>query len=100
MTQMKVTVSLRPEQSKGARKRRVRQGFIPGSLYGKGVAPRSIEVAAKSISDLLLSDSKLETELDLEIEGESGITKVVVDDLTRDSISRNYVNIGLKIIGP
>jgi len=94
---IKVTASPRPKQSKGALAQRLRFGFVPGSVYGKGAVAQSIEVPAKAISALLLADPALKSTFELDIAGEAPLT-VVVDNLTRTSISRDYVNIGLKIV--
>ena len=93
-----VTATPRPKQSKGALAQRQRYGFVPGSVYGKGVESQSIEVSAKSISQLLLADPALKATFELEIAGAKEPLTVVVDNLTRTSITRDYVNIGLKIV--
>ena len=95
---IKVTATPRLKQSKGALAQRMRYGFVPGSVYGKGVVSQSIEVPAKAISELLLADPALKSPFKLEIAGAKEPLTVVVDNLTRTSITRDYVNIGLKIV--
>jgi large subunit ribosomal protein L25 len=92
---MNITVTKRGSQSKGERKKRLRQGFVPGSIYGKGLTPVTIEVPVKAIADVLMAASGLNTVIDLTIEGNSKKHTVLVDNLTRDPITRGFINVGL-----
>ena len=47
---MNITATKRAPQTKGERKKRIRQGFIPGSVYGKGLEPMDLEVSSTSIA--------------------------------------------------
>jgi ribosomal protein L25 (general stress protein Ctc) len=82
---IKVTATPRPKQSKGALAQRMRYGFVPGSVYGKGLESQSIEVSAKAISELLLADPSLKGTFELEVAGAAAPLTVVVDNLTRTS---------------
>jgi ribosomal protein L25 (general stress protein Ctc) len=39
---MNITATKREGQTKGERKKRLRQGFIPAAIYGKGLTPLSV----------------------------------------------------------
>jgi large subunit ribosomal protein L25 len=92
---MDITVNPRPTQSKGVRNRRLREGYVPGSMYGRTLKPMNVEVPARTISEILLSDAGLNTVLKVSVEGHARTHTVVVDNLERDPITRGYINIGL-----
>ncbi len=91
---MNITVTKREITSKGARKTRLRQGFVPGAIYGKGLEPLLIEVPSKAIADALLAETGLNTMIDLTIQGDSKKHKVIIDNLERDPITRDFRNVG------
>ena len=91
---MNITVTKRTAQSKGARKARLKQGLIPGAIYGKGVEPVLVEVPARAVADVLLTDTALNTVLDMTITGETGTHSVLIDNLERDRISRGFLHVG------
>ena len=91
---MNITVNKRLAQSKGARKARLKQGYVPGAIYGKGVEPVLIEVPARAVADVLLTATALNTVLDLKIEGESGKHSVLIDNLERDRLTRGFIHVG------
>src|SRR3569833_2306548 len=92
---MNITVNRREKQTKGERKRRIRQGFIPGAVYGRNIKPFLVEVPARAIADALLSEGGLNTVVELTIAGESHKHQVLFDDLVRDSITRDFIHVGL-----
>ncbi len=89
---MNITATKRGPQTKGERKQRIRQGFIPGSVYGKGLEPMDVEVPARSISAILSAETGLNTIIDLAVAGESH--SVLVDRLERNPITRSFLAIG------
>ena len=89
---MNITANQRGPQTKGERKKRIRQGFIPGSIYGKGLAPLDVEVQSKSIAAILSAETGLNTVIDLAVAGSSH--SVIVDRLERNPITRNFIAIG------
>lgn len=90
---MNITVARRGSLSKGERKQKLRQGRVPGVIYGKGLEPINIEVPAQAISQILLSESGMNTVIDLTLDGAAHT--VVVDNLVRNSITRSFEHIGL-----
>ncbi|MCW3058466.1 MAG: ribosomal rRNA E-loop binding protein Ctc/L25/TL5 [Capsulimonas sp.] len=92
---MNITAAKRGSLSKGERKLRLRQGRVPGVIYGKGLEPVNIDVPAKAISQILLSESGMNTVIDLTVEGDAKTLTVVVDNLVRNPISRSFEHIGL-----
>ena len=91
---MNITATRRGHQSKGERKQRIRQGYVPGSIYGKGLEPVPVEVQAKAIADVLTADTGLNTLIDLTIQGERVPHTVIVDKLDRDPITRGFQAVG------
>ena len=93
---MDITVLPRPRRTKGERKTRLRQGFVPGAIYGRSLEPTLVEVSSRAVADVLLADTGLNTILSLTIQGEAGGLKrsVLIDNLERDPITRGFLNIG------
>ena len=91
---MNITAIKRGSQTKGERKQRMRQGFIPGSIYGKGLEPVSVEVSTKSIAEVLTAETGLNTIIDLTIQGDAKPHTVLVDNLERNPITRSFVSVG------
>jgi large subunit ribosomal protein L25 len=91
---MNITVTKREALTKGQRKQRLRQGLIPGSVYGRGLEPLSVEVPAKSVADVLLAESGMNTIINLKIEGDSKAHTVLMDSLERDPLTRGFRNVG------
>ncbi len=91
---MNITATKREGQTKGERKKRLRQGFVPGAVYGKGLTPLPIEVSAKSVADVLLAESGMNTVIDLTITGDAAPHSVLIDNLERDPITRGFLNVG------
>jgi large subunit ribosomal protein L25 len=91
---MNITASKRATQTKGERKQRIRQGFIPGSIYGKGLEPVNIEVPAKAIAEVLTAASGLNTIVDLTVTGSKKKHSVMVDNLERHPITRSFLSVG------
>ncbi len=91
---MNITATKRGPQTKGERKQRIRQGFIPGSIYGKGVEPMDVEVPSKAIAAILSAETGLNTVIDLTVSGDAATHSVVVDRLERSPITRNFLAIG------
>ena len=91
---MNITALKRGPQTKGERKQRIRQGFIPGSIYGKGLEPVDVEVPSRSIAAILSAESGLNTVIDLTITGDAQTHSVLVDRLERNPITRNFIAVG------
>lgn len=91
---MNITATKRGPQSKGERKKRLKQGLIPGAIYGKGLEPVNIEVPARAIAAVLTAKSGLNTIIDLTIQGEAKKHSVMVDNLERDAITRSFQAVG------
>jgi len=90
---MNITAIKRGPQTKGERKVRMRQGFIPGSIYGKGLEPVNVEINTRAIAQVLTAETGLNTVIDLTVEGDLP-RSVVVDHLERNPITRSFVSVG------
>ena len=91
---MNITVLKRGPQTKGERKQRVKLGYVPGSIYGKGLTPLDVEVPTRAIAQVLNTDTGLNTVLALTIEGEGETHSVLVDNLARNPITRAFESVG------
>ncbi|MBV9852746.1 MAG: 50S ribosomal protein L25 [Armatimonadetes bacterium] len=91
---MDITVTPRPRRTKGERKRRLRQGLVPGAIYGRGLEPALVEVPAKAIADVLLAESGMNTVINLTVQGDRAQHTVLIDNLERDPITRGFLNVG------
>ena len=91
---MNITATKRAPQTKGERKKRIRQGFIPGSVYGKGLEPMDVEVSSKSIAAILSAETGLNTIIDLAVDGDAQSHSVLVDRLERNPLTRGFLAIG------
>ena len=91
---MDITVTPRPKRTKGERSRRLRQGFVPGAIYGRGVEPALVEVPAKAIAQVLQAETGLNTIINLTVQGDAKKHTVLIDNLERDRITRGFLNVG------
>ncbi len=91
---MNISATKRGTQTKSERKKRLRQGFVPGAVYGKGLEPLVIEVPARAVADVLSAESGLNTVINLTIEGDSKKHSVLIDNLSRDPLTRGFKNVG------
>lgn len=91
---MNITVTKRMSQTKGERRQRLRQGFVPGAVYGKGVEPFLVEVSSRSIASVLMAETGLNTMIDLAIDGEKKTHSVLIDNLERDPLTRGFISVG------
>lgn len=91
---MKITATKREALTKGQRKQRLRQGFVPASIYGRGLEPVSVEVSSRTVADVLLAASGLNTVLTLTVEGDPKPHTVLIDSLERDPLTRGFRNVG------
>lgn len=91
---MDITATKRGAQTKGERKTRLKQGYVPAAIYGKGLDPVSIEVSAKSVANVLLAESGMNTIIGLNVTGDKHKHTVMIDNLERDPITRAFRNVG------
>jgi len=91
---MNITVTKRSPQSKGERKKSMKLGLIPGSVYGKGLEPVSVDVPARALVAVLTAGTGMNTIINLTIEGDKGKHSVMLDNLERNPITRGFVSVG------
>lgn len=91
---MNITVTKRSPQSKGERKKSMKMGLIPGSVYGKGLEPVSVDVPARALVAVLTAGTGMNTIIDLTIAGDKGKHSVMLDNLERNPITRGFVSVG------
>ncbi len=91
---MNITATKRGPQTKGQRKQRLRQGFIPGAVYGRGLEPVNIEVPARAVAQVLTAETGMNTVIALTIQGDAKPHTVIVDKLDRNPITRSFQAVG------
>lgn len=91
---MQMTVTKRAKQTKAERSKRLRQGFVPGAVYGKGLEPFLVEVSARGIADVLIAETGMNTMIDLSVDGDTATHSVLIDNLERNPVTRGFISVG------
>ncbi len=85
MAEVKLKADKRNDSGKGSARRTRAAGRVPGVVYGRGMDPIAISVDRREFVTALLSDSGMNTLLDLEIDG-GGTTLALTRELQRDPV--------------
>lgn len=84
MAEVRLQAKVRSDSGKGSARRTRASGRVPGVVYGRGMDPVSISVDRREFVTALLSDSGMNTLLDLEIDGDT--TLALTKELQRDPV--------------
>ncbi|HEV2757474.1 MAG TPA: 50S ribosomal protein L25/general stress protein Ctc [Actinomycetota bacterium] len=84
MAEVRLKADKRPDSGKGSARRTRAAGRVPGVVYGRGMDPVAISVDRREFVTALLSDSGMNTLLDLEIDGDT--TLALTKELQRDPV--------------
>ncbi len=84
MAEVRLKATVRGEAGKGSARRTRAAGRVPGVVYGRGMDPVSISVDRREFVTALLSDSGMNTLLDIEIDGDT--TLALTKELQRDPV--------------
>ncbi|MFN2587467.1 MAG: 50S ribosomal protein L25/general stress protein Ctc [Actinomycetota bacterium] len=84
MAEVRLKADRRGDAGKGSARRTRAAGRVPGVVYGRGMEPVAISVDRREFVTALLSDTGLNTLLDLEIEGDT--TLALTKELQRDPV--------------
>ncbi|HEX2196281.1 MAG TPA: 50S ribosomal protein L25/general stress protein Ctc [Actinomycetota bacterium] len=84
MAEVRLKADRRGDSGKGSARRTRAAGRVPGVVYGRGMDPIAISVDRREFVTALLSDSGMNTLLDLEIEGDT--TLALTRELQRDPV--------------
>ncbi len=84
MAEVRLKANKRGDSGKGSARRTRAAGRVPGVVYGRGMDPVSISVDRREFVTALLSDSGMNTLLDLEIDGDT--TLALTKELQRDPV--------------
>ncbi|MGH2736579.1 MAG: 50S ribosomal protein L25 [Actinomycetota bacterium] len=84
MAEVKVAAVERERTGKGPARQARRDGKVPGTLYGHGKAPLSIQVDRRELITAFHTDAGMNVLLDLQIDGRS--TLAIARDLQRDPV--------------
>ncbi|HYP22064.1 MAG TPA: 50S ribosomal protein L25/general stress protein Ctc [Actinomycetota bacterium] len=84
MAEVRLQAKVRSDAGKGSARRTRAAGRVPGVVYGRGMDPVAISVDRREFVTALLSDSGMNTLLDLEIDGDT--TLALTKELQRDPV--------------
>lgn len=84
MAEVRLQAKMRGDAGKGSARRTRAAGRVPAVVYGRGMDPIAISVDRREFVTALLSDSGMNTLLDLEIEGDT--TLALTKELQRDPV--------------
>jgi large subunit ribosomal protein L25 len=84
MAEVRLKATRRGDAGKGSARRTRAAGRVPGVVYGRGMDPVAISVDRREFVTALLSDSGMNTLLDLDIEGDT--TLALTKELQRDPV--------------
>lgn len=84
MAEVRLQAKVRGEAGKGSARRTRAAGRVPGIVYGRGMDPVAISVDRREFVTALLSDSGMNTLLDLDIDGDT--TLALTKELQRDPV--------------
>lgn len=84
MAEVRLKANKRGDAGKGSARRTRAAGRVPGVVYGRGMDPVAISVDRREFVTALLSDSGMNTLLDLEIDGDT--TLALTKELQRDPV--------------
>ncbi|ACH39771.1 ribosomal protein L25 [Citrifermentans bemidjiense Bem] len=86
MSKQVLKAELREQTGKGICRRLRAAGRVPAVVYGKGIAPVSISLGQKELSEAIAGEGGRNHILTLECAGELNGASVIVADLLRDSL--------------
>ena len=94
------TLSVTPNRELGSRRvRRLRHaGFIPGVIYGEGVAPVSVSVDAKAFRTAVSGDQGLNSLINLDAEGTA--YTVMAREIQRHPVRGTVIHVDFQVIDP
>ncbi|MDQ3915337.1 MAG: 50S ribosomal protein L25/general stress protein Ctc [Actinomycetota bacterium] len=84
MAEVRLKASRRQDAGKGSARRTRAAGRVPAVVYGRGMDPVAISVDRREFVTALLSDSGMNTLLDIEIDGDT--TLALTKELQRDPV--------------
>jgi len=95
MERVELTVELREDTRKGANKRLRRGGMIPGVVYHRGEASRTVQLDEKALLAALRTDAGRNALINLSIKGEKADEPcvVVVKDIQHDPIAGKALHV-------
>lgn len=85
MAEVRLQAKVRGDAGKGSARRTRAAGRVPAVVYGRGMDPIAISVDRREFVTALLSDSGMNTLLDLEIDG-GDTTLALTKELQRDPV--------------
>jgi large subunit ribosomal protein L25 len=93
---VKLQVRERERRGSADARRLRREGFIPGVLYGKGIAPHAICVPERDLRRVLTGTSGLHAILDVVVEGQQATHASILKDFQQDPIRGHISHVDLQ----
>ncbi|MDH7602501.1 MAG: 50S ribosomal protein L25 [Armatimonadota bacterium] len=96
MANLKLVANYRSDMSKSHLKKIRREGYVTGSVFGRGIDPIPIEVSLKDlVNQIKSSEHGMMSLFDLEIKGapKDGKHTVIIKEFFRDPITRKVLDI-------
>jgi large subunit ribosomal protein L25 len=91
-TMQTIQAKSRPESGKSASKRLRREGFVPATAYGKGLAATSISVTPKEILGVLASERGQNSVVQMKVEGGKDIV-VMIKEFDHHPVTRALTHV-------
>lgn len=99
MSFKKIQVFPRARNGKGPARRLRAKGLVPAVLYGAGVETTKISVSPQELTKALSGPHRVNTVLDLELEGQSDPYSAIVRDHQYDPVSRELLHVDFLAVG-
>lgn len=98
MDRVKLEARFRQDQSKHHVKALRREGFVPGSLYGKGIDPMSLEVNLHGLAQALKTDAGIHAIIDLKVDGapKEASGPAMVKEIQKDYLGRHVTHVSIQ----
>lgn len=98
MAQSQLQVSSRTTLGKGGARSLRRQGLIPATVYGRGVAPSAVVVDPKALSQAIATEAGWNTLLTLQGEGPFAGKVVILKDAQYNVIRREMSHVDFQVV--
>ncbi|GAV25572.1 50S ribosomal protein L25 [Carboxydothermus islandicus] len=89
----KITASVRLKKTRGERNRLLKEGKVPGIMYGKSIEPVALAVNARELESLVERGLKI---LELSVEGKT--QRVLVKELQHHPVTGKLIHVDFQVV--
>ncbi|BET57076.1 50S ribosomal protein L25 [Geobacter sp. 60473] len=93
MEQKTMSIELREKNGKGVARKLRAQDVVPGVVYGKGIAPVSVKVAAKDLAAAIAGEGGVNSLITLAGGGSLSGSIVIVADIQRNPLKGDFLHV-------